>query len=143
MGFKTNNFYLKAGIVCLIIFIIGAVFIFTRPGNGTRLEFNGSELFYTKNISEAEARKLGEFLAGEELAYFDGQPKSVQLDKEKSNYIFRAVILKGIEQDPANVSSFADLGKMLSEKVFDNAPVIVEMCDTRFVTLKRIPFDEK
>ncbi|MGZ5244405.1 MAG: hypothetical protein ACXWW0_10925, partial [Bacteroidia bacterium] len=109
---------------------------------GKKLQFNNGELYYTSKINEQEALELGNFLAKDNL-YFDGRPKSVQLDKKDDTYIFRAVVLKDAEKDTSNISPFIDLGIILSKEVFDNAPVDMEMCDEKFNTLRSIPFKKK
>jgi hypothetical protein len=124
-----------------IILFFGLILTSCEKNYGTKLEFNHGELYYTKNVQEAEAKKLGEFLQKDNI-YFDGRPKSVQIDKDSSGYIFRAVVLKGIEKDTSNILPFSALGLMLSAEVFNHAPVTVEMCDEKFDTLRSIPFKE-
>jgi hypothetical protein len=53
---------------------------------GTKLEFNGGELYYTNNVTEAETKKLGEYLVKE--GFFDGVRKTVQLDESGATYQF-------------------------------------------------------
>jgi hypothetical protein len=103
-------------------------------GFGTRLEFNGGELYYTATVTPAEAQKLGQYLIKEK--FFDGTPKSVQLNKNKSTYEFRFVVKKGLDTDP----SFVDLAKVfckeLSEDVFEGSPVETHFCDDQLRTLR-------
>jgi hypothetical protein len=105
-------------------------------GYGTKLEFNGGQLFYTKNVTAAEANSLGEYLVKEK--FYDGNPKSVQLNKSGSTYEFRMVVKKGLESD----QSYVDLGKVfakeLSENVFSGSQVDVHFCDDQLKTLRVI-----
>jgi len=64
---------------------------------GTKLDYNGGELYYTKNVTESEAKKLGDYLVKEE--FFDGKEKTVQLDKSGSTYQFRMVVQKDKQAD--------------------------------------------
>lgn len=108
---------------------------------GKKLEYNNGELYYTRHVEAAEAEKLGNFLAKDSF-YFDGRPKSVQLDKKTDRYIFRAVVLPNVEKDTSNIMPFKALGIMLSAEVFNHAPVDMEMCDEKFKTLRSIPFEK-
>ena len=77
----------------LLLTLIGCLLTIPMLGCnslGTKLEFNGGELYYTKNVNEAEARKLGEYLVNEK--FFDGAKKTIQLDKSGDTYLFRAVV---------------------------------------------------
>ena len=58
---------------------------------GTLIEFNGTELYYTENVTEDVAIRLGDYLVDEEFA--DGSEKTVQLDKRDGTYQFRLITL--------------------------------------------------
>lgn len=103
------------------------------------MEFNNGELYYTSHVEQQDAYELGKFLEKDNF-YFDGRPKSVQLDKKVDTYIFRAVVLQGVDKDTSNIMPFKALGIMLSKEVFNGAPVDMEMCNEKFKTLRRIPF---
>mgnify|MGYP001627388866 CR=1 FL=1 len=103
------------------------------------LRFNNGELYYTENVEEQEALKLGDFLAKENF-YFNGDPKSVQLDKDGKGYILRLVVIEGAHQNPANIGPFTSLGIIVSKEVFDRAPVHINLCDKDFNTLMEIPY---
>lgn len=103
-------------------------------GYGTKLEFNGGEVYYTKNATEAEARKLGEYLVKEQ--FFDGKPKTVQLDKSGSTYQVRMVVQAGKEKDEPYVEIVKTAAQEFSRDVFNNAPTEVHLCDERLKTLR-------
>ena len=44
-------------------------------GSGTKIEFNGGDLFYTENVTETEAKKLGNYLV--EQGFYYGKSKSI------------------------------------------------------------------
>jgi hypothetical protein len=119
--------------------IIG-VFIFwavtMRANLGTRLTFNGGELFYTASVSEPEARRLGQFLVTEK--FFDGEQKSVQITRVGSRYEFRMVIKTEFEQDQDYLGLCKELAGELSQGVFNGAQVDIHLCDSRLNTIRVI-----
>lgn len=100
---------------------------------GTKVKLNGeSELFYTKDVTKAEADKLAAFLNDK---YVPADHKvSVQLAKPGGAYQVRFVI------DPAKLQEselpFTALGYLMSLEVFDGQPLQLQVCDPTFKTLK-------
>jgi hypothetical protein len=101
---------------------------------GTKLDYNGGELYYTKNVTETEAKKLGDNLV--KIKYFDGKAVTVQLDKSGSTYQVRFVVLKDKQNDETIINSFKILAGSFSEEVFDKAPTEVHICDDELKTVK-------
>lgn len=106
---------------------------------GDKLEVNGGEVYYKEGASEADAQKLGDFL--NEIGYFNGEEKSVQLQKEGNRFIFRAVIQEEYMDDPKIASAFEIIGAQISKLVFDGAPVDVHLTDEYLETKKTVPFN--
>ena len=103
------------------------------PGYGERLEFNGGELYYTESVTEAEAEKLGDYFV--KIAFFDGEEKSVQFDKEGDALQVRLVILPDF-QDSAEVrKDLEGIAAETSRSLFDGNPVEVHICDDQFETV--------
>ena len=123
---------LRSVIVLLAVFAI--YWFVLRTDYGDKLEFNGTDVYYTETVNQAEAQKLGEYLVESEFA--DGGGKSVQLSKRDSVYVFRMVVKEGIEKDSANDLTFLAMTYALSMAVFDGAPVELEACDNTFETLR-------
>jgi hypothetical protein len=127
-------------IVAAVIIIAVALLKLATCGNyGKKLTFNGGDLFYTSQVTEAEAKKLGEYLVKE--TFFDGKRKTVQLNKSGGTYEFRMVVVKDAEKDPGTVKSFSAVSKELSENVFGGAKVAVHLCDDRLKTLRVVNGD--
>lgn len=118
----------------VILAIIVGYFFYNYEGYGEKLEFNGTDVYYTEMVSEAEAQKLGEYLVEAEFA--DGGDKSVQLSKRDSTYLFRMVVRDGIVQDSTNDVTLLAMTYALSLAVFDGAPVELEACSNTFETLR-------
>lgn len=101
---------------------------------GTKLDFNGGELYYTKNTTEADAKKLGDYLV--KGKYFDGEKKTVQLDKSGDTYQVRMVVKEGTEKDEKNVALFQVIANDISKNVFGGAKTEIHLCDDHLKTQK-------
>jgi hypothetical protein len=124
-------------VVAIVVILVTLLRVVSCYQRGTKLTFNKADLFYTSQVTEAEAKKVGDFLI--KFGYFEGTPKSVQLNKSGGVYEFRAVVKKDIEKDPAMVDAFRDLGKAISEEALNKAKVVVHLCDTNLKTVYVIP----
>lgn len=116
---------------CLLAILLGC------NSYGTKLEYNGSELYYTKNVTEAEAKKLGDYLVS--IKAFEGDKKSVQLDKSGDTYQVRIPLKKGLDIKDVDENSLAGLSALaagVSKEVFNGAKVEIHLCDDHFKTLK-------
>jgi len=122
----------------LLITIIGL--IISCSGYGKKLQFSKTEVYYTSVITKDEAQKLGEYLVSSGFA--DGNGKSVQLTKNKSNknYVFRMVTSKKAMKDSTYDFIFQLMAKQLSDSVFNGNPVDFHVCDDTFKTVKELNF---
>lgn len=107
---------------------------------GKKIKINDkSEVYYKGDATEAEAKKLGDFLLTKE--YFDSSnAKSVQLVKDSSHYIVKFVVDKeAIKKDTVNVKlGYKVWGKWISDNVFDGKAVDVVLADTDMSELMKI-----
>ena len=106
------------------------------------LRFNGGQVLYTPAVTTEEATRLGEYLVAQK--FFDGQPKTVQLDRRGNAWEFRMVLKKGFAPDEEYIDSTRAFGLQLSEEVFHSAPVEIHLCDehlkaVRVVTPEPLP----
>lgn len=101
---------------------------------GTKLEYNGSELYYTKNVTEAEAKKLGDFLVKGE--FFGDNKGTVQLDKSGETYQFRIVVREGLDKDEKYLAVVPSFANELSKNVFNGSKVEIHLCDSQLTTLR-------
>jgi hypothetical protein len=104
---------------------------------GTKLDFNGDELYYTKNVNEAEAKKLGDYLVKEQ--FFTGKKVTAQLDKAGGTYQVRLVILPEKQNDAQTLALLKTFAGEISANVFNNAATEIHVCDNSLKTLKVIP----
>lgn len=110
-------------------------------GYGEKLQYDGTDVYYTEKVSKADAEKLGDFLVKNEFT--DGKEKSVQLTKVDStgNYAFRMVTSKEYQENDSYKLLFKVFAKQISDSVFNGKPVDFHVCDDTFKTLKAIPFE--
>ena len=127
---KNTNTKFFGVLAVMVMLVVGLA----CKGNGTKLEFNGGDLFYTDNVTESEAKKLGDYLVKEE--FFDGKPKSVQLDKSGATYQFRMVVLPEKQNDEQTVQIMKTFAREISGAVFGGAPTEVHICDNNLKTLR-------
>ena len=118
----------------LYLFLIAMIFANCGGGYGTLIEFNGGELYYTSSILTREAYKLGEYL--EDIEFFDGERKTVQINKTGNTYEFRMVVKKGLEKDEEVIQLAKIFSIELSEDVFNGYAVDVHLCDEYLETLR-------
>lgn len=123
---------LKIAGLLVVVFVV--YIVLTVEGYGEKLEFNGTDVYYTEMVTEVEAQKLGDYLVEAEFA--DGGDKSVQLSRRDSVYLFRMVVMDGITEDSANDVTFLAMTYALSIAVFDGAPVELVACDNTFETIR-------
>ena len=110
------------------------VWYISQPGYGSKLSFEGTDVYYTEEVTEEEAQRLGEYLV--QTGFADGREKSVQLTKRDSVYLFRMVVMEGATKDSTNDLTFEAMAVTLSYNAFNKAPVQLEACDNRFNTLR-------
>jgi hypothetical protein len=108
------------------------------PDYGTKLSFNNGELYFTQNVTESEALRLGNFLV--EDGFFYGEKITVQLDKAEDTYLFRMVTTEGTEDNQDYIAEAKKSTGVLSKNVFHDAPVNFHICDDRLKTKTEIQF---
>lgn len=124
-------------VIAVIAMVAGLLQIFGAfHSYGTKLTFNGSELYYTKNVTEAEARKLGDALV---KSGWGDKKVTIQLDKAGETYQVRLPVKEGLDKDEKYLATASVFAADLSKKVFNGAPVEIHLCDDHLKTLKVVP----
>ena len=100
------------------------------------LEFNGGEIYYPASVTEADVRKLGNYLV--QRGVFDGTKRTIQLNKTGTTYEVRAVVQKGTENNTGLTDFFKSLGKELRDNLFKGSNLVVHICDNQLRTLRVI-----
>ena len=119
------------------LLLIAAFLLVGCTDYGKEKTFNGVQLFFTADITDAEADQLGQYLIQSEFA--DGEEKTVQLAKTGSTYEFRMVVKKGLENDEEYAQVFKQFAADISQNVFNGAQVDLHACDETLETLRVFP----
>jgi hypothetical protein len=108
----------------------------TNPG--TKLTYKKGELYYTGNVTEADAKKVGEYFL--KVGYFvDEEEHAVQLDKAGDTYQVRMVVKEGIDKEEKYVPMFREVANEISKDLLGGSKVEVHLTDSKLKTLKVIP----
>jgi len=106
---------------------------------GTQLKFENATLYYTKDVTKAEATALGDYMV-KDLG-FGAAPMTLQLHKADGRFLVRMVAKKGRELDKDFLSDCKDLAGLVAKNVFPAAKVEVHVCDDDLKTLKVVTPD--
>ena len=106
---------------------------------GTKLDFNGHELFYTDKVTEVDAKKLGDYLV--KGGFFKGDALRVQLDKAGATYQFRMPMRPGTQDDLELRRDLRRLTNLISADVFNGAATEIYTCDDQLKACKVINLD--
>ncbi len=119
--------WLKHHIMKNLFYIAGLCILLASCTNyGTKIDFNGDEVYYKDPVTEQEATQVGEFLKS--YQYFTGQGFTVQVLKEEG-YTVRFATKEGIENDADVMSGFKFLLIDMSAAAFNGDPITVDLCD--------------
>ena len=102
---------------------------------GTKLTYKKGELYYTENVTKAEAEKLGNYLVTAGF-FTDDHAITSQVDRKGDTVLFRFVVQPAYIDKEDYVRSTATFCTELSEKVFENKPVAIHYCDDKMKTKK-------
>ncbi|HEX8844659.1 MAG TPA: hypothetical protein VF791_08455 [Pyrinomonadaceae bacterium] len=121
-----------------LIFVVAASLLSASCSSyGTKLEYKKGKLYYTSNVTEADARKLGDYL--DKGGFFsETEERALQLDKAGDTYQMRVSVKEGVDKDPKYEKPFAQIASAVSKNVFGGAKVEVHFTDQYFKTLKVI-----
>ena len=124
-----------------IVLFISLSLLIGCSSYGKKLDFNGTEVYYTSKVEKADAEKLGDYLVKSKFA--DGGKKSIQLTKEKDIFVFRMVTTREAAESKMYETVFKLFTKTISDSVFNKQPVDFHVCDNTFNTLKVIAFEDE
>ena len=130
---------MKKRIIAISILTASLLFSFCS-GYGKKIEFNNTDVYYTSDVTENDARKLGDFLVRSKFA--DGKEKSIQLakNKERNHFIFRMVTNEEAAKNKAYEELFRAVAIQISDSVFNKQPVDFHVCNNTFKTIKELQF---
>jgi hypothetical protein len=105
---------------------------------GTKLDVGDEdELYYTENVTEAEAKELGDYLLDNKILFNnDGKKVSAQVDKDGETMMVKFVVQEQFHDDAEIGNQFQMIADMLSFKLYKGKPVEVHICDDKLKTVK-------
>lgn len=119
-----------------------SAFLFHSCGNdyGTKLEIGDEdELYYTENVEEETAQEVGDYLLENKLFFRnDGSEVSAQIDKDGETYIMKFVVKEEKWEDEKVHFAFQMIGAGISQKILDNAPIEIHICNNKLETQEKI-----
>lgn len=130
-------------VLIILMVLLGIGCVFKQPPEwGKVLRYNkGGNLFYTPEVTEEEARRLGDYLL--KIGFFqDNRPNIVQLSKKADVYQIRTVSSKKAlekEQDSevmGPVEAAGLLAEDISRELFNGAKVEWHLCNDNLKTLR-------
>jgi hypothetical protein len=139
-GGKRASYLLPIIITILIFVVLIATLMYSQYIPEKTLNYNKSQLYYTDNVTELQAKKLGDFLKTEGFFKDDSQT-DVKIDKQDNVYIFSMIIKDEYINNEEVRDTFKLLSNELSLNVFQNNKVKVDLCNNRFKVLKSISAD--
>jgi hypothetical protein len=111
--------------------------VFGCDGYGKKVAAGDVEVYYKGGATEAEARKLLDYLTAKAPAA-PGQPRSYQVVHRGEVVVVRMAVREEKLHDEALLTAMAEDAKRLSAEVFENRPVDLELCDEHLKTRQTV-----
>jgi len=133
--------YILPIITGLIVFSISAAWIFYSIYVPDKvLTYTNNHIFYTNNVTETQAKELGDYLKTK--SYFASNTQiDLKIDKQEDMYVLSLVVKEDYLTNEDFINSMKAFSKELSQKVFENDKVRINFCDDRFKALKYVSAD--
>lgn len=136
-GGKKASYLLPITICVIIAGLLIALMIYCDSIPSNSIEYNKNDIYYTDNVTNSEAKEVGDYLKSQH--FFSNTSKvSTKLDKQNNIYILSVIINSDYLNDKELINLMHLFSNDLSENVFNNAKVRIDLCNTRFKVLKSI-----
>lgn len=127
--------------VVVVTIVVAVIMLFqSRYVPQQKIQVMGSDLYYTQTVTKSEAEKLGNYLSSQGF-FTEGNRVAVKLDKKADTYEFSLIVDQSKLNDEDIAEIFQYMSMELSQNVFDNHKVDIELCDNTFKSLKTITAD--
>lgn len=128
--------------ICRTLLLVLLTVGFVQCSNyGDKATIEHIDVFYKNGITKDQAQQTADLLYYIDTTYNKNisETKSFQLLKQNDTVTFRMVVL---QEKLARVDdgSFLAISNLISEDVFDQKPVNIELTDNKFNTLRKLPF---
>ena len=119
---------------------IGIIFL-GCSSYGDKVKKEHIEVYYKKGITQDQAQRTVDFLYTLDTSYNvnSNQTKSIQLLKNADTIVFRMVIPMELVSS-LNLHNFYALADILSDSVYNKAPVNIELTDSAFNSLRMLNY---
>lgn len=139
-GGKKASYLMPIAVGILIFSVTAASVLYTIYIPKNALDYGKNHLFYTSNIPEPQAKQLGDYFKDEQY-FTDNSEIDVKIDKQKEFYILSLVVEGDYESNQNYMEPMKAISRELSQNVFKNSKVRIDLCDDRFKVLKSINAD--
>lgn len=139
-GGERASYFLPIIIGLLIFSVSAASILYSIYVPKNKLDYGRNHLFYTSNITQSQAKKLGDYLNSD--GYFTSNSKiDIKIDKKKDLYILSLVVEGDYLNNKEFIQPMKAISKELSKNVFENNKVRIDLCNDRFKVLSSINAD--
>lgn len=136
-GGKKASYLLPITICVIIAGLLIALMIYCDSIPSNSIEYNKNDLYYTDNVTNSEAKEVGDYLESEH--FFNNTSQiSAKIYKQNNIYILSLVINSNYLNDKELINLMHLFSNDLSKNVFSNAKVRIDLCNNRFKVLKSI-----
>jgi len=136
-GGKRASYFLPITICIIITGLLIALIIYCDFIPNNSIKYNKNELYYTDNVTNSEAKEVGDYLKSE--GFFDNTSQiSAKIDKQNNVYILSLIINSDYLNNKKLITAMNLLSNDLSKNFFANAKVRIDLCNNRFKVLKSL-----
>ena len=123
-------------ITLLLSFFTAIILLAACTDYGKKIKSGHIETYYKDGITEAEAQKTTDLLVRMDAGN-EPTDKSFQLCKKSDSIYFRMVVNKDKENN-ANDFNFLAICNIISDSIFNGAPVNMDLTDDHFKTQRTL-----
>ncbi len=129
-------------LLCIFIATVFGIISCNSFGDKVNIEGTKGEVYYKDGASQADARKLGDFLKSDGF-FTNERAASVQVSKDGDSYVIRFVYTKDYyEKHPALDDFFKNYDETMSRELFGGKPINIMLTDKYFKAYKSFPFEK-
>lgn len=123
--------YPALAILACTLLLMGSI---TGCSKQKKMAFGTSEVYYSNNVTEAEAKKLGDYLT--KIKFFERSGKRVDLDKDSGAYKMRVALTDtAMARDEAFRIVLKNTDLEISKNVFNDEKVAIDLTDNDMNTI--------
>lgn len=140
--FAGRNFWLtyaKNQLMRYLLLLLLPLALLSCDNFGKKYTKDYVEVYYKEGITEEQASKTADVFLDIDQGNSSAAKKSMQLVKVNDTVTFRMVVNEEKMKEVPD-ESFLAIGFLISQRVFDGAPVNMDLTDNRLKTIKSLPY---